>query len=1171
MNDPTSTKENKHTKLLLEELREETFAQQGMRIRSPILAAFVVGISCILLAICVAYCLYNGAYEHQKSRFERMAERIHSHIKSRVSSYGNLLRGTRGALIVKPDLSRAEFSRYCESRDLVKEFPGILGLGYIERVPKNSLPEFVEKVRKDGTPDFKVSSAGNRDELFIIRFIDHGDQIAPELGIDIAVESRRRVAAERAMLTGEPVLTEDVDDSQGVNKSRFLYLLPVYRNGASIMTPTERKAACIGWTFMPLMLDEVMRAIPVAQERFMDVEIYEGEEWKNEKLIFDLDRHQAIIGQANVPMSYEERYYHTTIHANIGGQVWTLRFSSLPRFMADIDYSSAYATIALGFVLSLVLGTLTWMIGTCQKRATDVAVRMTADLRFSKEAALNALRDVTVMDTALDQYSLVTITDPAGRIIHVNESFCALSGYSREELVGQNHRIVNSGHHPRAFWVDMWQTVTSGRAWRGEICNHAKNGTPYWVDTLIIPFMNAKGELQKIFSVRFNITKRKLAEAENRMLANVARRTRNAAVLMDTSGQIEWVNEGFTRLTEYTLEEVKGKKKEEFLYGPNTDQAVVELRHAAIAAGKPFTGEYVQYSKSGMEYIMQIDIEPLFNERDRLTGFLSIQSDVTLERRMDSVIRANMENFRTLAEASPTLVWTSGRDGKRNYFNKRWLEFTGNSLLRELNNGWMERLHPDDVEHYLNVYQGAFHTHLPFEIEYRLQREDGSYRIMADRGSPRFNSENEFDGYVGAAMDITDDRMREVEILRLRLEAEEASRTKSEFLANMSHEIRTPMSAVLGYTDLMLNESEYLQDANLRRDALLTIQRNGNYLLQLINDILDLSKIEAGKMTVEHLDCSPTEIMREVESLMRERAQVKRLELKLEIDGPIPRTIQSDPLRLRQILLNLVGNAIKFTDQGSVRIVARHLRGADSRIEFDVIDTGSGMTSEQQDKIFRPFSQADSSTTRKFGGTGLGLTICRRLAEFLDGDVRVVSSKPGIGTIFRLSIVAENVSEELSDDKNVFATLDSKSDIDHSQDEASQTLPHGCRILLAEDGIDNQRMITFILKKAGASVAVANNGRIALDLVGSANQAGEPFDLVLMDMQMPELDGYAATRQLRQKNFTQPIIALTAHAMADDRDKCLEAGCNDYLSKPVSKARLLQLLNGYLKHEVVGK
>ena len=390
-----------------------------------------------------------------------------------------------------------------------------------------------------------------------------------------------------------------------------------------------------------------------------------------------------------------------------------------------------------------------------------------------------------------------------------------------------------------------------------------------------------------------------------------------------------------------------------------------------------------------------------------------------------------------------------------------------------------------------------------------------------------------------------------------------AARAKSDFLANMSHEIRTPMTAILGY-------AENLRDGELSEseasDAIETIHRNGAYLLGIINDILDASKIDAGKMEVEHIACAPWGIVLDVIALLKTRSDAKNLALNAECIGEIPETIQSDPTRLKQILINIVGNAIKFTQEGGVRLMVRFSAdGPAPHMQFDIIDTGSGMTEEQVKNLFRPFAQADSTMTRKFGGTGLGLAISKSFAQMLGGDLTIEDSTPGFGTCFRATVATGPLNSVRMVDAatSVMCTNDAK-----PPKRSDAEKPLTCRILLAEDGPDNQRLISFVLTKAGADVTIAENGRVAFELAVGAQEAGKPFDIILMDMQMPVLDGYHATMALREMDYEGPIIALTAHAMAGDREKCLNSGCDDFVTKPVDRTKLIAVITKHVSQRM---
>lgn len=370
--------------------------------------------------------------------------------------------------------------------------------------------------------------------------------------------------------------------------------------------------------------------------------------------------------------------------------------------------------------------------------------------------------------------------------------------------------------------------------------------------------------------------------------------------------------------------------------------------------------------------------------------------------------------------------------------------------------------------------------------------------------------------------------------------AENANNAKSTFLANMSHEIRTPLNALIGFNKILRSEALSEQ---VRREYHDIIQRNGDLLLHLIDDILDLSKVEAGHMTLEAIRISLPDLLSEVSSFMRAKAEAKGLQFSIERKGVIPEKFVTDPLRLKQILNNIIGNAIKFTASGYVRTVVE-LDYARRRLVFSVRDTGIGIREQVRDKLFQPFSQADASVTRKYGGTGLGLILSKRLAEELGGTLYLKSSKENYGATFVI---------EISTDFRASTAISSP-----ERDQEKSLLNR--RVLIVDDSLDNQALIKHFLKTKGADVDTAENGAIGIEKALEGK-----FDIILMDVQMPVLDGHSATRKLRQSNYIGPIIALTAHAMQDDRQKCLEAGCTDYLTKPIAGDQLVQIISRYIQ------
>ena len=383
--------------------------------------------------------------------------------------------------------------------------------------------------------------------------------------------------------------------------------------------------------------------------------------------------------------------------------------------------------------------------------------------------------------------------------------------------------------------------------------------------------------------------------------------------------------------------------------------------------------------------------------------------------------------------------------------------------------------------------------------------------------------------------------------------AECANQAKSDFLANMSHEIRTPMNAILGFTDWLRRGLANDKDEEL--EYLATIHQSGNHLMELINDILDLSKIEAGKLEIERRQYSPYKIITDVATVLRVRSEGKGVELNLEFED-LPELIETDDVRLRQVITNLVGNAIKFTSEGEVRIKAAMIESEEAKpqLEIQISDSGIGMTPAQLEKIFNPFVQADSSVTRKFGGTGLGLAISKRIVDALGGEIGVTSVE-GQGSVFTFAIDCGDVSEVPRVSFDEFK----KSLKENRKKKSSNIVLPPSNIMVVDDGKPNRRLIKLILEKAGCQVTEAENGQIAVDKASETT-----FDVILMDMQMPVLDGYLATARLRELGYTSPILALTANAMTGDQEKCYNAGCDGFLSKPVNIDQLIATIGKYV-------
>ncbi len=628
----------------------------------------------------------------------------------------------------------------------------------------------------------------------------------------------------------------------------------------------------------------------------------------------------------------------------------------------------------------------------------------------------------------------VVVTDDKGAIEYVNPKFTQITGYSAQEAIGQNPRILKSGEMPPEGYRNLWETITAGNEWRGVFHNKKKNGQLYWESVSISPVKDESGQITHFVAVKEDITEMRETQEELAKLSLVASKTDNAVIITDRQGRIEWVNDGFTRITGYTMAEVMGKKPGSILRGPLTDTQTECRIRESLASRKSFTEEILNYGKDGRPYWLSMTITPVLDEEGEVLRFVAIESDITGRKRTEE------------------------------------------------------------------------------------------------------------------------------ELQKAKLEADAANHAKSEFLASMSHEIRTPMNAILGMADLLWESdltAEQKQYVGVFRSA-------GENLLNLINDILDLSKVESGRMSLEAAAFNPADVLNEACGIMSPRAHKKDLQLSCRIDSGVPARLVGDPVRLRQILLNLIGNAIKFTEAGSVLVEAGPaLAGlpeppapedAFFLLEFKVKDTGVGIPPDKMDAIFERFTQADSSTTRKYGGSGLGLTISRQLVELMGGRIGV-ESEPGKGSTFIFTAR--------------FGRAPESAEIEPAKKTETPQPDRAIRILLVEDTEDNRLLVQAYVRQTPFALDAAENGKIAL-----AKYTADPrgYDLVLMDMQMPVMDGYTAAREIR-KWETQtggrrvPIVALTAHALKEDIQKSIDAGCDDHLTKPIRKTILLEMIRRHAPAE----
>jgi PAS domain S-box-containing protein len=527
-------------------------------------------------------------------------------------------------------------------------------------------------------------------------------------------------------------------------------------------------------------------------------------------------------------------------------------------------------------------------------------------------------------------------------------------------------------------------------------------------------------------------------------------------------------------------------------------------------------------------------------------------------RRVQREALESEERFRITANSAPVMIWMAGTDKLCDWFNQSWLTFTGRALEQEIGNGWAEGVHLDDVERCMEIYVRAFDARRPFSMEYRLRRHDGEYRWLLDNGIPRYASDGGFEGYIGTCIDIHDRKQTEEERAALLAKAEAAyrdadaaNRSKDEFLATVSHELRTPLNAIMGWTQLLLASGPNAGDPERRQRGLETVVRNAKLQAQLIDDLLDVSRITSGKM---RLDVQPTDLAAVIDAAVeaiRPAAEAKQIQLRRVLD-PFAGPVMGDPARLQQVVWNLLSNAVKFTPKGGKAEV--RLERVNSHVEILVADTGAGIAPEFLPHVFERFRQLDASTTRRHGGLGLGLAIVRHLVELHGGTVRVKSPGEGQGSTFVVGLPLSVAHLTPGEGVRIHPRTEELAPADPCRDDPALDLK-GIRVLVVDDEPDARETLQQILEHCNAEARTVGSAAEAIKLLESWRP-----DVLLSDIGMPGEDGYDLIRRVRElpaeRGGRTPAAALTAFARGEDRRRALRAGFQMHVAKPVDLQEL---------------
>ncbi|WP_368163077.1 PAS domain S-box protein [Aeromonas sp. s6] len=1252
--------------------------QQKLRIHAG-RRGILVFLSGLLLTAGLTLQLDRKQEQDRQEAYQNFTTQFADTVEERITHYQYGLRGARGAILVAGEqgISRAGFRRYSASRDMKVEFPGARGFGFIRRVPLADEAAFVARARQDDAPGFAIRQLQpHAGERYVVQYVEPQAGNQQAIGLDIASEANRKAAADAAMRSGQVQLTAPIALAQAMKapSKSFLMLMPIYRDGMARDSEAQRVAATLGWSYAPILMDEVMGAIRINPEltqftlsdvsdprkpvvfyasraaagavigsrsvtktilgRTWQIEVrfqpaflaglhqnnlyavgllgvlaslgftimvflWSSSRLRQQQLIDAKARMAAIVesaidgiigktlqgvviswnrgaeeifgyradealgktmAQLVVPddLAYEEedilaricrgeRLDHfTTRRRQKNGQLIDVSVSVSPiiddsgrivgasktvrdiskqvaierqmkELNAHLEEMVATRTAELDRarrVLRTVLDAVPSMIGYWDKQLVNrvanhayhtwfgvdpdtlpgmsmvdllgkdlfaanrphidavlrgdeqtferailgpdgkerhslahyipdwidgevqgfyVMMHDVTELVEGRQQLAAALRENQVLLQTINEQLLYSVSDPNGVIIEANDQFCLVLGYTREEIIGRDHHLFSSGLHPAAFWQNMWDTVLANKAWHGEICNKGKDGSLLWFDTVIAPCLDSEGQLERFVALRIDVTERRAADEErkrlNVLLGNVLRSASEVSIIAtDQDGRITIFNSGAQSMLGYQEDEMVGR----------CTLAMIHLPDEVNARGEELSRQYGQA----------------------------------------------IEGFRVFVHV------------------------------------------PEFVA--------------PETREWTYVCKDGSWRRVTLAVTAMRDEQGVLTGYLGIATDITIRKQFENSLELARQQAEQANVAKSQFLANMSHEIRTPMNAVLGMLQLVRQTPLDTR----QQDYVVKAQSAAKSLLALLNDILDFSKIDAGKLELDIHAFSLEDMLRELAVVLSGNQHHKTVELMFEVDPSLPLEVRGDKLRILQILINLGGNALKFTEAGQVVIHLSALRqdAASVTLQVSVTDTGIGITPEQLSRIFNGFTQAESSTTRRFGGSGLGLVICQRLVALMGSELRV-DSEPGRGSCFSFELCLEVENKALS--ISVVAP-----DISH------------CHVLVVDDCENSREILVKTIEMRGWSCDAVESGAKALVKIISALKAGRPYDVVLVDWRMPEMD-WVATAKLIKQQFSDVacpvVIMLSAYGREllgkiSEQDRVI---FRDILTKPITPQQLI--------------
>ncbi|WP_320827340.1 CHASE domain-containing protein [Reinekea sp.] len=1118
-------------------------------------------VGCLLLTGVAVYKVNKLNIQQLSEALDSFAVDVIEQIDERIELYQYGLRGARGSILTTgtDNLSRELFQTYSNSRDLDSEFPGARGFGYIKRVKPVELDDFIRFAQADDWPDFAVTELSPNDaERFIILYIEPVGRNLQAVGLDIGSEKNRRAAAQGAIDSGRPQLTSPITlvQASGSSLQSFLILLPVFADGITPATPAERNALAVGWTYAPLLMDEVLADLEGMTE-YIHLELFDVTDPGQRIRFYDNDN-----GSAN-------NLLQRNSIQEVFGRSWEVQFTVQPAFVASLKLMNISQVSVFGLVLSLLVTGLVM---------STLASRKNKQLLIDQQSRLAAI--VASSDDA------IISNDEQGLITSWNKAAERIFGFSHSEALGQS---VVALIVPQALQAEEATQGAKAQANKTvpayEAHYQAKAATyPIPVAVTLSAVFDNNGLAQGVSRTIRDISRQKEAEAAiivlnlrlesqvmertkalaelNTLFVNILRASSEVGIIAtDLLGVVTVFNSGAERILGHKQMAVVGQLTPMAFHAGaeielqaeeiwrNFGERVSGLKVLTFKA-KRYGSETTQWTYialDGSQVPVTVAVTGIYNESEELVGYLYIATDITRQLNYEQAILAARDQLQMAASVANLGVWSwSPVDNTLEWNDFMYRLYDQPIELKDGGLGfenWRDRIHPDDLEATEASLAAAVAGTGRYDPIFRIILPDGRIRFVQGGAQVERNAAGEAVQVTGINLDITSQQELEAVLRNAKELSDAASAAKSTFLANMSHEIRTPMNAVLGM--LQLVRQTHLTDH--QTDYITKAQRASKSLLELLNDTLDYSKIEAGKLELDPHSFEFEELMQDLAIVLSGNQGKKDVELLFDMDPNLPKYVFGDRLRLKQILINLASNALKFTPQGEVvvKIKAISSTPGETNIAIDVRDTGIGISTAQIERIFEGFVQAESSITRRYGGTGLGLVITKNLVALMGGELRV-DSEPDQGSRFHFSLTLPIV--------NLHATQDSWQVPQQSLD-----------ILVVDDNPIAREVLAGAVKSLGWSATAVESAQEVLDIFNQGTGIAPHFDVMLLDWRMPSMGGEELLKALLtlQKDIAIPVIlVVTAHGR-DIVGANIDLGHSPvigYLTKPVTPQQIKEAI-----------